>query len=293
MADITVSEYLDRKNEAISEKDQLLADHLVILSYNESIGDALRKFSGAKIIAAPVLLPNGYYRLISMLDILYAITDINNDVVMDMPVSNFTNAAGLMDLKAIRKSQSLKEAIELLGSVHKVLVLSDEGLPINIITQMDIVDWIAKHQEYLPTKLCDVLLGHVMVTSPVCVKLSDKVFDAFKICLKMNYHGIGVLDEQGNIAANLSVSLLKFLTPDNFHHLLRMSVQGFLKATQGPLLKLPKTCHYNDTFCTGIKTLHNNHIHRLYITNQDKPVGVFSTSDALALLAKEYADRRK
>jgi len=294
MEDITtIAIFLDRKNESISERDQLLADHLLVLKSDDTLDTVLRKFHGAKILAAPVVFPTGHYRMVSVMDILDGITDIGIDLAFSLPVSELCNHAGSVDWKSIHKDKPLMEVIELLGSVHRVLVVDDDGVPVNIISQLDIVDWCAKNTSYIPSNIALVPVGHVMSPNSVCVKLSDKVFDAFKLCLKMKFHGIGVVDENGNLQGNLSISSLNFLTPENFHHLLRLSVKRFLEETTGMLVKLPKTVNYSDSIESAFKAMHNNHIHRVFVVDQSgKPQGVFSASDAVHLIGKEYSQRK-
>jgi len=154
-------------------------------------------------------------------------------------------------------------------------------------SQLDVIDWFAKNTQFVPSSIVHVPAGHVMTPTPICVKSSDRVFDAFKQCLKMKFSGIGVLNEEGNLVANLSVSILKVLTPENFQHMLQLSVKRFLDETGGMLTKVPKTVNYSDTLETVIKTLHNNHIHRVYVMQHNKPVGVVSVSDLVQLIGNE------
>jgi len=285
--------FLEGKNEAISEKDQLLTNHLVIPKSNETLDSVLRKFNGSKILAAPVCFPNGNYRMLSVMDILNCITDIGADLAFSLPISEICNCSGEIDYKSIPQDKPFKEAIQLLENVHRVLVINDDGIPINIITQMDIMNWCVKHPNYIPTNVSHFPVGHIMTTNAVCVKLSDNVFDAFKLCLNMKLSGIGVVDEKGNLQANLSVSMLKFLTPENFYVLLRSSVKKFLEETGGMLSRLPKTLNYSATIDTAIKSMHNNHVHRIYVVDHNnKPVGVVSVSDIVKLIAKDYNQRK-
>jgi len=289
MQDITVNTFLDRKNENISERDQLLADHLLVLKSEETLEAVLRKFHGAKILAAPVVFPNGQYRMVSVMDILDGINDIGADLVFSLPVSELCNHTGYIDYKTIPKDSFLKEAIQLLADVHRVLVVNEDGIPFNIISHLDIVDWCAKEKSYAPQNVANIPVGHLMTPSSICVHKSDPVFEAFKKCLKMKYTGIGVVDEKGELEANLSISMLQFFTPENFHHLLRLSVGQFLEETSGMLIKLPKTIHYNDTFSNAIKVMHNNHVHRLFVVDQSgKNVGVFSASDVVQSITRQY-----
>lgn len=55
MQGISIKNFLQQKNETISQYDQLMTDHLIILQCTDTVQDAIRKFSGAKILAAPVV----------------------------------------------------------------------------------------------------------------------------------------------------------------------------------------------------------------------------------------------
>jgi len=290
--DIPIRTFLELKNEQQSIRDQLLTNHLVIVKGDETLNTVLRKFNGAKILSAPVLLPNGNYRIISVMDILDGISDISTDVAFTLPISQYCNRAGFIDHKVIHQDNMLREAIEMLGTARRVLVINDNGLPINIISHMDIIAWCAKHLDYIPTGLNQIPAVHIMTTNPVCVKLTDPAFDAFKLCLKMNYTGIGVTDESGKLNSNLSISMLKFLTPDNIMGLLRGNVKQFLENTEGALMKLPKTVKPSDSFVTVLKVMNNNHIHRAYVVDEAKTTGVISVSDVVGLLAKALPQRK-
>jgi len=225
--------------------------------------------------------------MVSLQDILNSVNDINSDAIFTMPIYEFCSQSSFIDWRAIHEDKNIMEAIELLGFLHRILVINDEGKPYNIISQMDIISFLAKNPGFLPEKLRKTPAGYIMTTSPMSVKKTDKVFDAFKTCLKMKYSGIGVVDENGKLEGNLSISSLKFLTAENFKSFLKITVQKFLEETGGSLLKLPKICEYHDDFEKIIKILNNNHVHRIYVFQNDKLVGVISTTDAMGFIAKE------
>ena len=92
---LNLNSLLNLKNESISTKSHLLTHHLIVLNSNDTLEVALRKFSGVKILSVPVLLSNGMYTVLSIMDILDSIVDINNEVVLTMPVEQFCSTFDL------------------------------------------------------------------------------------------------------------------------------------------------------------------------------------------------------
>jgi CBS domain-containing protein len=83
------------------------------------------------------------------------------------------------------------------------------------------------------------------------------------------------------------------LTPENFHSLLSLNVGRFLEETQ-QYHKLPVFVHYGDHVDTVAKAMRNNHIHRVFVVDDNKkPVGVISSSDLVNLLTSSWLEKEQ
>jgi len=97
------------------------------------------------------------------------------------------------------------------------------------------------------------------------------------------------VDDSGAMIANLSISDLRGVSPENIKNLLNSSVDHFFKETKKDLLKLPITCVETITFLDAVKLMNQNHIHRIHVVDSSRrPIGVFSTTDTLVELSRVF-----
>jgi CBS domain-containing protein len=173
---------------------------------------------------------------------------------------------------------------------------------------MDVIRWLSK-KGGLSNATKNAPSGTVMSGEPYCVKLSgnqfmlqtkiqlDKVFDALKGCITQGFMGCAVLDGEGRVVANLSVSDLrvcqfhllnsKGTSHLSFHQSMKETVEKFLSDMK-KFAKVPICCKEKDSFESVVHSMFQNHIHRVYVVDSNnKPIGVISTTDVMKQLLKD------
>jgi CBS domain-containing protein len=277
-----VREVLPRQRDAEFVLYSLLPD--------DSLATALRKLSGFKVSGAPVLEDRSAQafrsaRMVDLNDLALAIVEsCGNRQVFDMPVSRIAGEG----LAFVYDDALLAEGVRaLVKSNTKRLLVLDQATdgPIAVLSQSGVVAWVLRHIKHLPSDLLAKPISQLKCSSHVvAVKRDEPMADALRKFVGEGRSGVAVVEDSGRIVANLSLADLRRLTPENAMELLRLSVGAFLSSTQ-ELPKDPVTCTYNTTFAEVLHLLHSRHVHRVYVTDQQGlPVGVFSTTDAMANL---------
>jgi len=290
---------------------------LVTLDDNDTLRDALRRFAGHKILSAPVrchhrggtashggqesqIMSYGQestsfapsnYKMIDLLDIAVALFEYKDDPnVFDMPIYKFCNTSKLNPFLTIMSDASVQEAVSILSiGVHRIVVLDQAtDKPMGVVSQMDILRWITKHFDWVPFQLRHTPASSTTKsTQVISANLNEPVIDALRKIVLNRYSGVAVLDDNGSLIANFSISDLRILSEQNIH-LLWNSLERFLEEIKKfPMHKPPVTCNPDTHLEDVIKTLVNEHIHRMYIANdKNQPLGVVSISDIINCLPK-------
>jgi len=286
---------------------------LVTLDDKDTLREALRKFSGHKILSAPVLChPRGgegqqpqvisygqdstsfspsNYKMIDLLDIAVALYEHrDNPDVLDMPIYSFCNTSRLNPFLTISSDASVLEALRVISiGVHRIVVLNQAtDKPMGIVSQMDILRWITKHFDWVPFELRrSPSVSIASSTQVTTTNLKEPVIAALRKIVLNRYSGVAVIEEDGSVIANFSISDLRILSEHNIK-LLGHTVEKFLEEIKKfPMHKPPVTCTPDSPLEDVIKTLVNEHIHRVYVANEKgQPIGVVSTSDIVAKLPK-------
>jgi len=277
---VTLSELIEMKEE---EKP---LQGLVVLNGDiggDTIETALRKLAGHKILAAPVLLPTGGYAMIDMAAIGYAIAS-NINCYLE-PISTIISISE--KIETLDVDSSLKDLIRVLAGKHHRVVISKDGAPYHMLSQMDVVRFLDKHPVLLPETARNSLVFNFMTTPPLTVRVDEKVSDALKRIIQDSFTGAAVVDSDGRVQANFSVSDLRGI-PTSHHYLgtlMDYSVETYLKETKR-FAKLPVELYETHTLGHAVHELTRHHIHRVHIIDkEERPIGVVTTSDVIRCLA--------
>jgi CBS domain-containing protein len=266
--------------------------NIVILHSSNTVEQALTKLNGHKIISAPVEFHSGQtktYKMIDVMDIAVAVLKSNNTEIFHEPIEKLCNVSHHNNFVPINEDAPLNEAVRLLhaANTHRLVATRQpEGTMLALISQMDIVSFLKHHPEYIPSALERVPISELMTPNPICVNKETPVSVVVDHCVSNRHSGVGVLNTDGTILANFSVSDLKMLTVENYKHLMSLTVGGYLEETKKFFLKAPKMCVQSTTFSDAVKLMQQEHIHRVYVCEDHKVLGIFSTSDVINALIK-------
>lgn len=196
----------------------------------------------------------------------------------------------------VQKSTSVMKLLEMFYSgVHRVLVLEEENsVAINVVTQSDLMNLLAQCLPFLEeeTKKKTVRQLSLDTKNLVTVTADTKAFTA--IC-RMQYHvqkpflsAIPIVDCSGHLLANFSASNLKGLRQTTFMSLLLPIFVYLIMQTETNEFKRnltrfksihPVVCDPSTTFESVVERMVAHKVHRLWVVEDEKPIGVISIGD--------------
>jgi len=263
------------------ERTDPIAAGLVVLD-GDLGGDtpttALTKMSGHRILAAPVLLPGGRYGMIDLAAIAIALASHPDNAKLPIAVLCPISEKGV----ALDFYSDLKALVSMLveQNVHRALIVRDDK-PYNILSQMDAINHLCHFPELIPKEFHNKRAKEIMTQNPLCIDRHETVIAAIKKCSTDAFSGAAVIDDQGQIFANFSISDLREMYGKDFAHMMSLPIDQFLKQTHS-FVKLPVTVHPDDSAEQALKLMHRHHVHRVHVVGEDdKPVGVITTTDLL------------
>jgi len=252
------------------------------LDESETVDEVLKKMTGYKIIAAPVCFLKNFVTRYAMVDLAaIALAIIDNEDNVNRPVRDILGSAE--QTLPIEDTTLLSTAISTLseGLFHRLVVTRD-GKPFQILTQSDIIWYYKKHFDKVPKRY----IKEIMNQNPLSLRGDMIMKDALKSIVGNSFSGVAVVDENGKIYANFSVSDLRGLDKERLKKMLNLPLIQFLKETKGQLLKDPITLKENDTLLDTIKCMQQHHVHRIHIVDSSgKVIGIVSTTDVMKALS--------
>jgi len=184
--------------------------------------------------------------------------------------------------------------------IHRVALL-DQAAVTAIVTQSDVIKFVANHKEELGAALEQPVESLGLYNSKngvVTVSTDTSAMEAFHLMYTKKLSCVGIVDSNGVLTGNLSNSDLRGIEADRFSHL-SLGVAEFLrisKALSRPFatvlnarlnalraLAIPK----GSTFKELLTLVEKNRVHRAYVVDKEfKPVGIITLSDILNMLSK-------
>jgi len=283
---------------------------------NDTIHTILQVLNTNKILSAPVcdLSANSLVGVVSMADIAIALLSYIGDhaVGRDAVVSIEKHGEEFMKLTAskvlqvsqifgkfneinfpIKVGSPLLHVLDLFSrSVHRVPVLSEDGMLVNYLTQTEVIQFMAQSlylMDEIPAMSIDAL-GICNYGKVISVRETESVMNVIKILTSRGISAVPVVDDQGRLLANFSLSNLKGLQRENFGELFLpvldylqlqriKETENFVAINNVKALR-PQSCKSSDLFEATIYKLVATKVHRLWvIDNQFKVVGVIAIGD--------------
>ncbi len=187
----------------------------------------------------------------------------------------------------VERRAPLINAIELMSKwkVHRVPVIDADGDLVTLITQSHIVKFVYKYMSKLE-HLADRTVERLQLGYPidvVTVQENESTIKAFEQMQQNGVSAVGVVNDEGKLVGNVSVSDLKAIGYDGklMSHLFA-PVSEFLKLAKpdslGAITVTPQA-----TFASVVEKLVNNRIHRIFVIDPEteKPLGVISLLEIL------------
>jgi len=273
---------------------------LVTVKKTDLISVAFKKLIENGILSAPVydVHAHAYIGFIDMLDMVTHVLNALNegDIIPEQDIvtlleskERFANdtCETLTDLSKrnpyypVEASVAVLTVIRLVSRVrvHRIPAISKDNELSTVITQSHIVRLIAQHVTHFGAlvgmTVKDLRLGYVNV---VTANHKEKAVEAFKAMHKHGISAVGVVDDNGILVSNISNTDLKVIG-----HNASMLSNLYLPITElldllpknevisGPIAVTPET-----TFEEVVLKLQLTRVHRVYVVEEGKPIGVIS-----------------
>lgn len=171
---------------------------------------------------------------------------------------------------------------------HRAVILNEQGLVGDILTQTDIVRYVYKHVhelgELAETPIKELQLATVWNTPVATLPKSTKAIDAFRLMLKEYMSAYPIVEEVGGpLLGNISTSDLRGFLPEQVKDL-ELPVIEFLQRHENRAL-VPITCMEDDSLSVLLSRMVKHRLHRIYIADgRGAPVGVVTMTDILRIL---------
>jgi len=194
----------------------------------------------------------------------------------------------------VKEGYSALAVIEALAreeNLYRVPVIDKNRQMFNLVTQSQVVDFLARNLEHLgpkankPIKLCE----HAFKPRVLSVLEDSIAIDAFNSMVEKEVSGLAVVDKNGILCGNISLRDIKLISYDaKLFWRLQQTVKEFLTklqdeyATKHGRPRSVIVATESDTFGTAIRILSEHQIHRIYVVDSNKKaIGVLSLKDVL------------
>jgi len=191
-------------------------------------------------------------------------------------------------LHVIRPDCAFKDVVHTLTKAHRIAI-GDDNI-VNYVSQFDVVKLLKERGAFsdINAKLIEELkLGSKNVIS---VNQNQRVIEAFKLMIVHKISGVAVIDDDGHLQGQISISDIKGITTsgemlprlyETYHPYRKILVEKYnapektITAPSGSLLS------------DILETIISNRLHRIFIVTQDQCVdSVISLCDVLKLIDK-------
>jgi len=274
---------------------------LVCLRDSDSIAEALKTLSQNGILSAPVLNDDGSICLgsLDILDLVaFVVSSVSHGPGWQERTRERFRLAVVEALGASKENPFLPVLDETPISdlvtnlfqkgVHRVPVYDVEANLYSIVSQSDIAAFawnkMADPNERDLSELATQTLGKLGLTPSLVISVykNVSVVQAFDYIIANKISGLAVVDEHGKLIGNISASDFKGFTEDNFVEYLEMQAGDFVAKQM-----LAVSCKQHSSLLAATSLFVNLHIHRVYIIDDlHKPIGVFSMTDLMKVLAR-------
>jgi CBS domain-containing protein len=272
--------------------------------YNDPLTFVSNTLSENKILSAPILKDNKPMGFVDTLDMCQYLVhcwreqrDAGGQVdTSKLPekfsgssVQKFINFSGRDAYHSVKEDATLEQCLEMMHkeefTAHRLAVHNKENKIIGIISQTDIMQWVANHLDKLPKG--DKTLKELGLLKPVVMARAEAMLgDVLDILCQSKVSGLALVDSEGKIVSNFSASDLRGLQRAVYSWFNKSTIDFLQHFGMGP--KPPIVQSGDTTFkdcAEKLAHLSKERIHRVYLVdNEDRPVGVVSLSDVMPLL---------
>jgi CBS-domain-containing membrane protein len=176
---------------------------------------------------------------------------------------------------------------------HRVWVDTTDAKTGVVLSQTDVIRFFLQNIRQLGSVTDLKVETMVDVSGKKLVGVDHKTSTlwAFREMLINEVSALPVIDSKGQLVCSLSATDARGMTQGQIKDLL-LPVEDFLRArVVGGELPEPVVCSKEDTLETVIKALVNKKVHRVWVTHENRPVGVVSMTDVIGAVFLDKVER--
>ncbi|CEP03590.1 unnamed protein product (mitochondrion) [Plasmodiophora brassicae] len=261
----------------------------VVLAEATPVRQALATLAENKILSAPVVDSGGAVR--GFLDYMDIVAHMTATGDMEKSLADRVDAvAGQSKLNPylhLLGTTPIKTVVEIFSSgIHRCAVFDREAHVSGMVSQSDIVRYLAKHvhepslQAYSNATVAQVGWGHRPVTS---VREDESVKNVIMSMHERGVSAVAIVSSTGTLVGNFSLTDMRGINEHNLDSKLNASVVDYLQGCSPDSLR-PACTTLNSNVGDVIRTLATERLHRLWITEHDRPIGVVTLTDVMTSL---------
>jgi len=293
-------EFLENLTAGYLKKSQLY-----MIYPNDTVAKALELLAENQILSAPVLddVNNQVLGSVDVLDLASFIVSIYTEHKsgglphlynpqdfekrFSEPVIRLINSSKRDPFVPVFAYSSIAYVISQIfqTGIHRVAVLDNNCKIVGQISQSDIIQLIYQNPRPFKNLTSRRLIDLNLDLGPV-VSVHESAFliEALRAILNFGISGLAVVDSNGRLINNLSVSNFKGITKQNFFKM-EESIE-FLFSSRAEKIP-PVTCTMDTTLEEVIVKLATNRVHRIFVVDyQFKPMNVISLTTVMRVFTK-------
>jgi len=270
-----------------------------------------------RIAALPIRDPKGnkFIGIVDVLDlVVFAITKFETvplqayEAYQQMESFAKTKVKHLLDLSGrnpwvtIHERKPFAQLVLMLSDkhTHRVAVINDRHEVCGLVSQSAVVRFFYAQRDKFDDRFKNVLhekveeWTHVHQQRLYSISMNEHVYDAFRKIWELKVSGLAVVNDHGQLVANISASDIK---RTRYYPIIGQMVKDlytplnqFLRVTEpGQQAKkkdhVPFFVHKGETMEKAMETLVENNIHRVFVVDSHRqPIAVISMCDILRKL---------
>jgi CBS domain-containing protein len=278
---------------------------LISADAHETVGSVFNKLAENNILSVPIYDPKSkkFYAFLDLIDIVTNTLELQQEYPLrekagiedeefgNEPCLDLVNKSQRNFYHTIEDTATLQKAVNELCTTkaHRLAVLNKDNELVSILTQSKIIQYLAKLVDDLQLgnkKIKDLCLGKTPVISINLNK--SRALDAFKTIQMNNISGLAIVDDDGAIVDNLSVSDLKLLEYNKkvFDALLEPLEKFLKRKSDDATITKPVVITQDSTLRDVLNILTKTRVHRLYVVdNHKRPSGIVTLTDLMETFA--------
>jgi CBS domain-containing protein len=306
----TNSNFIRTLTEKRLSESKELYNNPYVCSWHENLLTVWKQFIERNITHCPVMnkYNNNFYGFLDIRDIVCALIDgikessnvtdlLENDekfkqLKVGDVVSSKRNGPGTVIIRQ-HTFYFILEIFARVYSVHRTAIVDkSRNYPklINMITQIEVINYLHKMTEdskiigsilFKPLSKIESVFKEVITVSE-----EDQAIVAFKLMVKNNIGGVGVVNKKGELVGALSLQDMKMVSNEKeYFIMLYGTVSKLINYLHVNVEGRPyyvKTLEYDDSILDAINVLHKWKLHRVFVVKNYKPVGIVSIRNVLS-----------